>query len=258
MSSHLHVREFGTGPAVLVLHATLVPADAYLDLATRLQRHYRVLLPYLPGYGDSPDPVDASFEATGAQLAAALAERGITELHGIVGYSSSAYRALHLDAVLRVKTRVIAGIGAFAHLDDQARAGFAGLADAIERDPSQLVGPLRDALVQANLSESWRASHPEDVDLIGQWLARARPAALVRELRAIASLPDLRDRLSSLRAKLYLRVGSADVTTPPEYSREIAARAADAVLEIVPGCGHALFLEDRLATSEAIERALRG
>jgi pimeloyl-ACP methyl ester carboxylesterase len=54
---------------------------------------------------------------------------------------------------------------------------------------------------------------------------------------------DSRPTLRTLGCPLLVACGEADQLTPPEHSREMAALAPAAQLEIVPGAGHMLTME---------------
>jgi pimeloyl-ACP methyl ester carboxylesterase len=72
----------------------------------------------------------------------------------------------------------------------------------------------------------------------------------------MARMPNLRPELGRMSARLYLRVGEVDLGAPPAVSEEIARLAPRASVEVVPGCGHTLLIEDLEGTISAIEREL--
>lgn len=251
------MREVGRGPVVLLLHGTPSPAEDWLPLADALARDYRVLIPDLPGYGQSPDPIDASMERIGDALAAMLADRGVTRLHGLVGYSTGAYRAFDLAIRARIDATVIVSLAGVACFDAPARETRAALAAQIAADPGFLHGDeVRAVLRDLMISPAWAAAHPRDVVRVLAWPQTTRPAALARELTALARSRDLRPELPRLRSHVYCRVGTLDRGCPPAWSSEIAELAPRATLELVFGCGHAILLEDGPATIAAIRREL--
>jgi pimeloyl-ACP methyl ester carboxylesterase len=78
------------------------------------------------------------------------------------------------------------------------------------------------------------------------------PEAFVRQLMAIMSRPDSRPLLASIRCPTLVLVGDADVATPPELNKEIAAGIPGATLTIVPDCGHLSTLEQPEAVNAAL------
>ncbi len=78
------------------------------------------------------------------------------------------------------------------------------------------------------------------------------PRQLADELEAETAMMDLRPLLPALASTLYLRVGELDVACPPSVSIEMAALAPRSLVEIVPGCGHALLIENAAETLERV------
>jgi pimeloyl-ACP methyl ester carboxylesterase len=88
-------------------------------------------------------------------------------------------------------------------------------------------GARRPGLVQAYL------------DMIG----RAGAQQLIAQNRAVMARIDSRPHLSAMRCPVLVACGEADQLTPPEVSREMHALLPRSRLEIVPGAGHMLTME---------------
>jgi len=71
----------------------------------------------------------------------------------------------------------------------------------------------------------------------------AGAAQLIRQNRAVMARADARSWLPQLACPLLVLCGEADRLTPPEHSREIAALVPQARLEVLPGAGHMLTME---------------
>lgn len=255
----MYFRDLGSGPAVLFLHGTPSPAADWLPLAEPLIAKHRVLIPDLPGYAQSPAAADARCEAVGASIAEALAALGVRRLHGVVGFSTGAYRALELVLRRRVEADVVVGVGALASFDDEGRAFRLRTAEILRQTPEFLYGPeVRAMFQQLMLSPAWAAAHPADLERVHQWVHTTTPAALAAELDAWAACADLRPELAKLATRLYLRVGALDLGAPPAVSAEIQSLVPGSTLDVVAGCGHTLLIEDLAATATAIARALEG
>jgi pimeloyl-ACP methyl ester carboxylesterase len=63
---------------------------------------------------------------------------------------------------------------------------------------------------------------------------------------------DLRPELRNFPVPVYARVGELDVGAPPAVSQEIVNLVQRGKLEVVPGCGHGLFIENLDGTVAAI------
>ena len=106
------------------------------------------------------------------------------------------------------------------------------------------------------LSAGFAATHPEAVKQVEAWLDCVSPAVLANELDAFAAAPDLRAALASLTIPVVARVGALDVAMPPAKSEDIVRAVPNGRLEVVPGVGHALTLEDLDGTIASVRRAL--
>jgi pimeloyl-ACP methyl ester carboxylesterase len=90
----LHVRDTGSGPAILLLHGSPSTTAYFAPLVARLGPRYRVLVPELPGYGASP-PIAGEYLLPTVQgmIQDTHVTRGIREV-AVLGFSMGAYRAL--------------------------------------------------------------------------------------------------------------------------------------------------------------------
>jgi 3-oxoadipate enol-lactonase len=252
-----HIHTFGAGPPVLLLHGTPSAAADWFPLAEVLAPRHLVLVPELPGYGRSPAPVDARYEMTDQLLADELAARGVRQLHAIAGFSSGAYRAFELVLRGRLEAAHIISLGGVANLDEPARAVRRDLARLLETDEAALHGETTRGVMDAMmLSPGWLAAHPQDRARVLSWLDLTRARPLAAELHALADMSDLRPELPRLAARVYLRVGELDVACPPAASEEIQRLCPRATLDVVPGCAHALLVEDLAGTIAAVVREL--
>ncbi len=103
-----------------------------------------------------------------------------------------------------------------------------------------------DEVLQANVAFAF---HPESArrrELVDTYLAmvrRAGAAQLIRQNRAVMARVDSRPLLPGVACPTLVLCGEADLLTPPEHAREIAAAIPGARLELVPGAGHLPTLE---------------
>jgi pimeloyl-ACP methyl ester carboxylesterase len=103
-----------------------------------------------------------------------------------------------------------------------------------------------DEVLRANVPFAFHPLHARRGDLVERYIAmvrRAGPAALIRQNRAVMARTDARPRLPRVACPTLVLCGEADRLTPPEQSHEIADAVPGARLEIVPGAGHLLTLE---------------
>ncbi|MFE4462656.1 alpha/beta fold hydrolase, partial [Nocardia tengchongensis] len=96
----IHVSEFGSGPAVVLLHGGGPGATGVANYSRNidaLARRFRVIVPDLPGYGRSAKWIDQSdpFGYLGRSVGGLLDELGVASAH-LVGNSYGGAAALRL------------------------------------------------------------------------------------------------------------------------------------------------------------------
>jgi|HubBroStandDraft_4_1064222.scaffolds.fasta_scaffold31212_2 pimeloyl-ACP methyl ester carboxylesterase len=235
--------EAGSGPPLVLLHGIGSAAASFRYQLEALSARFRVVAWDSPGYGAStplaiehPDTSDYA-----AALDAWLGALGIDRCH-LVGQSLGTLIAARFAAEQprRVLSLTLAGV-ARGHgrlppperqrllaqrLDDLAQLGPQGM--AAKRGP-RLLGP--------EATESMRRT-------VIEIMARI-PAEGYAQAARMLSTGDITADLVRLSTALPIQimVGQADVITPPESNLEIAAAIPAASVHVVPGAGHALYLE---------------
>jgi pimeloyl-ACP methyl ester carboxylesterase len=178
------------------------------------------------------------FDSLAAMAAALLAEcRGRLVL---VGSSMGGMLALEVQRQAPQRVAAMALLGSSARADTPELLRLRG--DAI----TLFEQGRMDEVLRANLAFAFHPNSLHRRDLVDTYLGfvrRAGALALIRQNRAVMARADSRPRLGALRCPLLVACGEADRLTPPEHSREIAAAVSGARLEIVPGAGHLLTLE---------------
>jgi pimeloyl-ACP methyl ester carboxylesterase len=182
----------------------------------------------------------------------AMAARLLAEHLGplaLAGASMGGMLALEVwrQAPDRVRGLALLGASARADTPQQLRLRREGIA-AFE------AGRL-DEVLAASLMFAFHPSHAQALAAdYAAMLRRAGAAQLVMQNRALMARADLRPALGGLACPLLLLVGEDDRLTPPECAREIAAAAPQAVLQVLPQCGHMPSWEQ----PQAVTQALRG
>ena len=97
--------------------------------------------------------------------------------------------------------------------------------------------------------------------LVERYLAMIRRAGagqLIQQNRAVMARCDSRPHLPNIRCAVQVVCGEADQLTTPEHAREMAGLMAHAQLDIVPGAGHMLTMEQPERVSRLLLRWLSG
>ena len=225
--------------ALVLLHGFTHTGSSWRGVTTALGERYTPFTPDIRGHG-------AASHAEPVTLAAVLEDvRHLEAQHfTLAGYSMGGRIALHAALALPDRVRRLILISASPGLDD------AGARAARVRDDERLAAKLERSSIEefaaewertpvlAGLSDTAAAAARED-------RLRNTPAGLAWALRGLGTgaLPSLWPRLRELAMPVTLVAGERD-----EKFSAIAARMAasipDSRLEIVPGVGHAVHLEE--------------
>lgn len=252
----MRIHQHGHGSPVVLLHGSPTSPSYFDPLVEALSPHRQVLVAVSPGYDGTPPLRPHSTQKLQEALEDALTALGATDV-AVVGFSLGAYRALQLALTSqRIRVNRVFTLGAFTCLTPEHRQGMLALAQQASaltdfRDPA-----FRQMVASLMVAPAFATAHPEETAAIAAWLDAIAPADLAAEFRSSCAAQDLTPLVSGLRVPLTVRVGEQDAATPPAYSEQLAARVPAAVLQKVPGCGHALLIEDRKATVAAICEAL--
>lgn len=246
----LRVDAVGTGPDVLFLHGLPSPAHELVRFAEAVGG-IRGIVPTLHGYGETtPAPGEATVEGNAQAIEALLGELGVREVV-VVGYSMGAYRALSLALRGNVRVKALALLAGFGGLSPEEQQSRRELATALRAGAD-----LRAAVVPILLSARGQAD-PEKVNSVKSWLDLAPTSVLVEEIDDLAAAPSLLEGARGLSMPVLVRAGELDATVPIAHSEKLAAALPQSTFQRVPGCGHALLLEDFEATRDAVRSWLQ-
>jgi len=245
--------EAGNGVPLVLLHGIGSAARSFQAQLDALSARYRVLAWNAPGYAGSsplpqPHPDAGAYAVALEQFLDAL---GITACH-LLGHSlgtlmATRFAATHPARVLSLTlSSIAAGHAKLSEderngllrqrLDDVAQLGAAAMAE--KRGP-RLLAPQATPDMVRRVVETMSAVRPDGYAQAARMLSTGDIAADI--LRLPADMP------------VQIIVGDADVITPPERNRSIAALRPGTPLHVIPEAGHALYLERPAQFNELVE-----
>jgi len=233
----------GHGPAVVLLHGIGSAGRSFDRQIAALKANHRVVAWDAPGYGGSHDlPMDHPTAGDYADALEPLLDSLEIRTCHLLGHSLGCLMAARFAATRprRVLSLTLCSIaGGHANLPaeereklldqrlgDVARLGPEGMAR--QRAP-RLLGPAAPADALDRLIDTMGAVRPRGYGQAARMLSTGDIAA------DLARLP------RSLPGQVIY--GDADVITPPARIEDIARAWPGAAVHVIPGAGHALYLE---------------
>ncbi|MFC7447860.1 alpha/beta fold hydrolase [Rhodococcus daqingensis] len=244
----IFVAETGEGPAVLLLHGGGPGASGVPNYARNidaLARHFRVIVPDLPGYGRSSKGIDQTdpFGSLADTIRGLLDRLNLDRTH-LVGnsYGGSCALRLALDTPDRVEKMVLMGPGGIGTTRALPTPGLQSLLSYYTGD-----GPSRDkvetfirrylvfdgaAIPAETIDERYRASIDPAVVADPPLRRPSSPSALWR-------MDFTRDRrLRRLATPTLVIWGANDKVNRPSGGRRLAATMPDCDLLLTANTGH--------------------
>ncbi len=250
----LFSRVRGDGEPVLFLNGVSMTLSGWEELVRELPAGYQSVLCDFRGQLRSPGPPPGTQAAHVGDVLALLDSVGVRRAH-VVGTSFGGSIALALAAAKprRVATLSLVAVGAGENAAmrgavrswlEAAEAALAG------EDP----GELFDVMAPWIFSEEYLERDPKLRHVLREQLARA-PQRWFRDLVGLLEtvgeiMPTIPP--GTIEVPALVLAGGADLLVPPERALELAARLPGAQLEILPGGGHALPIEQPVGVAKYV------
>ncbi len=249
---HVHYREAGRGPAVILIHGFGASLDSWAAVIPELATRHRVIAIDLKGFGWTSRPDGDYSPAAEAELAWHVLDKlGIADV-AIVGHSWGSSVALSMAVAQPDRVRQVALYDAFVY-DEQvpsflawAQRGGVGelLFGAFYRERIEDRVPL--AYADDRFVTQARIDHAQaELDRPG---TTAAALAVARGMHFAA----LHTKLAGFAKPVLLLWGEDDVVTPLKFGRRLAEELADAKLVTFAHCGHLPMVEARRSSTREL------
>lgn len=255
----LRVTEAGEGPPVVLLHGFLGGQIVWEDVVDELVRDFRVVVPDLPGFGESEKPaptryaydVQAFVDAVVDMLAALGLGRVSVAGHGLGGAIALALAADHPELVEKL---VLLDALTYSYpLDLEARLPLAPLIGSFVFKQLYGRGVFRRHFRERVYAKGFDAP-PGRVDAL--YAAFNTPAARESAFTVLEATTDTRSlvaRIPRVKAPTLVLWGRADRVFPPALGQRLAREIATARLEMLD-TGHAPHEEAPAQVAAALKR----
>ncbi len=237
----------GSGPLIMLLHATLHDRTDFAPVHGALAAGRRVLALDWPGHGESPPPATPLSAVQFGEVLVEFAD--LLDLNDVVvvGNSVGGYAAcrLALERPQRVAGLVLVNTGGFAPPSALTRLVCAAMGRPA------VLKTLFPVLVRAYM----RANNPTDKAVVTRVAARVKTAEGARTAAALWKSfaepgHDLRARAAEITVPVLITWGVKDLTAPRRWGEAVRAAIPGSRFEALP-TGHVVFSsepDDWLAT----------
>ena len=229
----VNAAELGDGPPLFLFHSLLSDRASFDAIAPRLSSSFRVLVPELPGFGQSP-AVHGDFAAVADRMAEMVKDGAGGSAAIVLGNGYGGFVALQM-AIRHpgIATRLIlADCG--AAFSEPGREAFRNMAAASK---AKGLAAITDVAMRRLFAPEFQAQHPDLMHHRREAFLRTDPDVFRAACDALAEL-DLRPELGRVKVPVLVLVGEHDEATPPPMSRELAAGLPSAQFKIIAGCAH--------------------
>lgn len=245
----------GEGEPLLLLNGGLMTMAAWGEVASTLERDFKVIRCDFRGQFLSPGVPEPSFDAHAADAIAVLDALKVERAH-LVGTSFGGFVGVHLAARHPERAASLVAMTITEALTEQMREGAAALLRASRSaaaggDPAA----LRDLIVPSTFSDDYIRENAARFEAQRAAAAMLPPSYYSGVSGLLAALDDvdLRPLLPLVQCPTLVIGGEADRTFPVEHSRAVAAAVPGSQLIVMKGAPHGLVVE-RAAEVSAIVR----
>ena len=240
-------REFGSGAPLVLLHGG---HGSWLHWARNIPQwssRRKVLVPDLPGYGDSSAVQPATLDVLVGAICSALDSMvGPAALVTLVGFSFGALVAAHI-AARRAAVDGMLLIGPAGHGGERRPTEPLKQWRGLVPDGPEWMETMRHNLLMHMLHDP-AAVDATALHIHGQACLRTRFRS-----KDIARAPGVFEQLARYGGPCTILVGEHDVTCiPAQLERQAAAQARPVPVRIVPGAGHWAQYEQAHTVNETV------
>jgi 3-oxoadipate enol-lactonase len=235
----------GKGMPLVLLHGYPLDHSIWEPLVPFLENDFDLILPDLPGFGDSQVMGGNPSMAGYARVIASLMDMLGVPKAALVGHSMGGYVALAFaqDFPERLFGLGLVSSQVLADPPERKTARYAEARQVTEHGVMDVAYGMSVKLTAAlNLQTELK-------DLILQ----QQPDGLAAASRAMADRMDSSDLVMGFTLPLVLVHGLSDGLIPVERAQSIKAAVAHATLVEIPNCGHMPMLEAPGVTAEALK-----
>lgn len=246
----------GSGRPLMLLHGYPLSRRIWQPQLEGLLDAAWMVAPDLRGHGETQASEGVySMEHLADDAAALLEELGITQPVFACGLSMGGYAAL---AFFRKYPQRVAGlILAATRAGADSPEGRAGREKAAATAREKGAEAIADAMLPKMFAPRTYADQPDLVARVRDLIAGTSVSGIVGALLGMRDRPDSTPLLAQIDRPVLIVHGAEDQLIPPSEAEATHSRLAQSRLEIVPGAGHLVNMEQPASFNAAVRNFLQ-
>ncbi len=247
----MNYRASGQGWPVLLIHGYPLNSRLWQPQLDGLAGAARLIAPDLRGHGNSQTvPGPYSMDLLADDCAALLDALHIHEPVVVDGLSMGGYIAM---AFARRHPERLAGLVLTAtRAGADSEAGKAGRDQAAAQARQQGVGAIVEAMLPKLLAPDNFQNRPDLVAEARAIMSNTSLEGVLGDLAGMKARPDSTESLKQVRVPTRIILGAEDQIIPQAEGRAMLSALPDAGMDVVPGAGHLVNLEQPEAYNELL------
>ncbi|RYD56492.1 MAG: alpha/beta hydrolase [Sphingobacteriales bacterium] len=248
---NLCYRKTGNGPAFVLVHGFPENGDLWRKVVPALSESFTVIVPDLPGAGESTFTGDLSIEDMADSLNLILENEGIDKAV-VAGHSMGGYTAFAFAERFKDKLAGLSLVHSTASADDEEKK------ETRRKSIALIEKGGKDAFIRQmtpNLfSKKFKEEYPEVIEQQVKRGLQLPAESIIAFYKAMINRPERVSILSSANYPVQWIVGKEDTIAPPEKIAEQSKLSDRTFVSVYPDVSHMSMLEDEKKLIEDLKK----
>lgn len=247
----LAYRRVGEGPVLMLLHGFPASGTLWNPIVDLLSQRLCLLIPDIPGSGESQPGASLSSIEDLATLVPAVLDDAGAENCVLAGHSMGGYIGLAAAEAFPERLRGLFLVHSTALADDEARKEKREKSIALIRKGGR--EEFIKGMVPALFSEAFRKAHPEEIQRMKEEGMKLSADSMIAFYNAMMNRPDRRHVLAGLPFPAGWALGLEDSAIPWESCMQQSTLPGVTFIKLYEHCGHMGMIEQAGALAAQLE-----
>jgi pimeloyl-ACP methyl ester carboxylesterase len=248
--AHIYYQVQGQGTPIFLIHGYPLSGNLFARNRATLADTYQVITPDLPGFGKSTAKNDkATIKTYAKDMLGLMDHLGIKKaIIGGMSMGGPIVLEMYREAPQSFLGMILIDTTAAPAPPVETGLWHGFIEQTKKMGTASLVNPL----IKNMLTGKTRLNKPKEVTFLSNIIKQASRDGDIAGANALATRPDSRPTLSTIKVPTLILVGVDDPYYPFELSQKMKKAIPNAKLVMLPGAAHAAIYEDAQLANQAI------